>query len=240
MKAFSFILVALTAIGSVTISQAQTAEEIVTKHIDAIGGKDKLAQINSIYQENTIEVMGNEATSKTTIVNGKGFKSEVDFGGQKIVQCITDKGGWSINPMMGQTSAEPMTEEQFNYGKEQLDIGGPLLNYAAKGHKVEFLGKEDVNGVSALKLKMTTKANVESTFFIDPSTYYVIRNVSKANLNGQEMETTVNYSDYKKTDFGFVMAYSTEVNLPQGLTVKSKTTKVEINKPVDENIFKAS
>src|SRR5690349_9813889 len=106
MKVFRIALVALTTFGSVAVSHAQTAEEIIAKHINAIGGKEKLAQINTIYQENTIEVMGNEATSTTIIVNGKGFKNEVDFGGQKIVQCITDKGGWSINPLAGQTTAE--------------------------------------------------------------------------------------------------------------------------------------
>jgi hypothetical protein len=240
MKAFSIALVGLATLGSVVTSQAQTADEIIAKHITAIGGKEKLAQINSIHQESTIEVMGNEASSTTIIVNGKGFKNEVNFGGQKIVQCVTDKGGWSINPMMGQTTAEPMTEEQLTYGKEQLDIGGPLLNYQAKGNKVEFAGKEDVNGVSALKIKVTTKANVQSTYFIDPTTYYVIRNVSKASMNGQEMETTINFSDYKKTDFGYVIPYSTELNLPQGFTIKSTTKKVEINKPVDESVFKAS
>ena len=239
MKLFSIALIALTTVGNVVISQAQTAEEIIAKHITAIGGKEKLAQINSIYQENTIEVMGNEANSTTIVVNGKGFKNEVNFGGQKIIQCITDKGGWSINPMTGQTTAEPMTDEQYKFGKDQLDIGGPLVNYATKGNKVELVGKEDLNGINAFKIKVTTGSNVESLYFIDPTTYYVLKNVSKASISGQDMETSILYSDYKKTDFGYVMPYSMEMNLPQGFTIKSTTKKVEINKPVDENVFKA-
>jgi hypothetical protein len=240
MKAFSIALVALTTIGTVAVSQAQTADEIIAKHINAIGGKEKLAQINSIYQESSIEVMGNEATSTTTIVNGKAFKNEVNFGGQKIVQCITDKGGWSINPLTGQNTAEPMPEEQVKALQEQIDIGGPLLNYATKGHKVELIGKEEVNGVNAYKVKVTTANKVESVYFIDPATYYVLKSVTKTNMNGQDIETSILYSNYQKTDFGYVLPYSTEMNLPQGFTIKSTTKKVEINKPVDENIFKAS
>jgi len=77
MKLLHIALVAATTLGSVAITRAQTADEIVAKHISAIGGKEKLMQINSLYQENTIEVMGNEASSTTTILNGKGLKNEV-------------------------------------------------------------------------------------------------------------------------------------------------------------------
>src|SRR2546425_13338282 len=129
MKTLKLALVGLTALAGIS-AKAQTADEIVAKHIEAVGGKDKISKINSIYLENSIEVMGNEAPGTTVILNGKGFKSEMDFNGQKIVQCITDKGGWTINPMAGQTSATPMPEELVKQGQDQLYIGGPLFNYA--------------------------------------------------------------------------------------------------------------
>jgi hypothetical protein len=240
MKALKIALLGLTTLGSVTLAHAQTADEIISKHIDAIGGKDRLSKINSLYVESTIDVMGNEASSTTTILNGKAFKSEVDFGGQKIVQCVTDKGGWSINPMQGQTTATPMPAEQLDALKGQIDVGGPLYNYAEKGNKVELQGKEDVNGVSAYKIKLTTPGKVENTYYIDPATYYVLKTISKANIGGQDMETSIVYSNYQKTDFGYVMPYSTEMTLPQGFTIKSSAKKVEVNKTIDENIFKAS
>ncbi|MEJ7770110.1 MAG: hypothetical protein WKF89_19990 [Chitinophagaceae bacterium] len=237
MKALKLGLLAMSVIVSCSVASAQTADEVVAKHIDAIGGKEKIAMINSIYMENSFEVMGNQAPSKTTILNGKGFKNEVDFNGQKIVQCVTDKGGWSINPMSGSTTATQMPEEQLKAAQEQLNIGGPLFNYTEKGNKIELLGNEDIQGVIAFKLKVVTKSNVETTFFIDPKSYYVLKSVSKQNMNGQGMEATANFSDYKKTDYGYVVPFTTELQLPQ-FTIKSNTTKVEINKPVDENFFK--
>src|SRR5687768_11326152 len=105
MKIF---LLALTAVLTVSFATAQTADEILTKHIDAIGGKDKLAQVTSIYLESGTEVMGNEMETKTTIVNGKAYRNESDFNGQKLVQVMTDKGGWMINPFAGSSEPTPI------------------------------------------------------------------------------------------------------------------------------------
>src|SRR4051794_11151817 len=121
MKAIKFAVLGIIALCTIVSAKAQSVDEIVGKYVDALGGKDKISKITSLYQESTIEIMGNEASSTTTILNGKAFKNEMDFGGQKIVQCVTEKGGWSINPLMGQTTAEPMTDEQAKAAKDQLD-----------------------------------------------------------------------------------------------------------------------
>ena len=106
----SFLFVAISV---ATLTYAQNVNEIVNKHIEAIGGKDKIENMKSLYTEGVMSVMGNEAPMKITILNGKGFKSEVEFNGQKIVQTITDKGGWAINPMTGSTTAQAVPEEQY-------------------------------------------------------------------------------------------------------------------------------
>jgi len=59
--------------------RAQTADEIVNKYIKAIGGKELISSIKSIYEEGTLEVNGNEGPSTTYIVSGKAFKNTIDF-----------------------------------------------------------------------------------------------------------------------------------------------------------------
>ena len=236
MKSLQVAFLGITLLGSVTL-QAQSVDDIIAKHIEAIGGKEKVSGLKSIYKEESIQVMGNEAPSITYIVDGKGFKSEVDFGGQKIVQCFSENGSWGLNPMAGQSAPEAYPAEVAKMSKGQYDIVGALYNYSAKGNKVELLGNEDVNGVSCYKLKVVTPENVETIYFIDSKTYYGVKRISKINMQGQEAEAGITFSDFRKTDYGYVMPYATEIALPQGFNLTSVIKKVEINKPIDMKIF---
>jgi outer membrane lipoprotein-sorting protein len=241
INTMKFLRVPVVALAALTIGisvNAQTVDDIVNKHTEALGGKDKLAGMKSISIEADLDIAGNQASSTTTILYGKGSLSSVDFGGQKIISSITtDKGGWSINPLAGQATAEPLPDDQLNAGKALLYPGSPLVNYAAKGNKVELAGQEDVNGVKAYKLKVTSKEGANLTFFVDPTTYYIVKSVTKLSVNGQDVEQAVNFSDYKKTDYGFVAPYTSARDLPNGMTINITVRKIEINKEVDPKIF---
>lgn len=226
-----FVLTSLT-MGTI---QAQTADDIVTKYVDALGGKKILSTIKTLYVESSIDVMGNEAPCTTYIIGGKGYKNELDFNGTKIVQCITDKGGWALNPMAGNASATPIPDDQVKASQTQLQIGGPLYDYAAKGNKVELIGKDTSGGATAYKLKLTT-GSVDITYYIDAATYHINKAVSKFSVQGQEIESTASFSDYRKTNFGYTMAYSQKVELPQ-MTLTITNKKVEVNKDIDPAIF---
>jgi hypothetical protein len=235
-----FLRVSVAALAALTVSfsvKAQTVDEIINKHIDALGGKEKISAMKSLYTEAEMDIMGTAAPSATTILYGVGSYSEVNFNGQKIVNCFTDKGAWGINPLMGQATAEDLPEEQAKSGKSQLFPGGNLFDYAARGNKVELAGQEDVNGVKAWKLTVTTKDGGRFVHFIDPTSFYIIRTVMKVNAGGQEVEQGINFSDYKKTDYGFVVPYASSIEFGNGMTLGVTVKKVEINKAVDPKIF---
>jgi len=217
-------------LGMVT-TQAQSVDDIVSKHIEALGGKTVLNSIKSIYVESTVEFMGNEAPSTTYILNGKGYKNELDFSGTKIVQCVTDKGGWAINPMAGATTAQAIPADQLKNYQLQLHVGGPLMDYAAKGYKAELTGKDS----ASYKIRLTTPDGIDMTYFIDQKTYLINKAVSKISMGGQEIETTAVFSDYRLTN-GYSLAYSQQVILPQ-VTLNITNKKVEMNKDIDPAMF---
>lgn len=211
---------------------APPADEIVSKYVAAIGGKDAISQVKSMTTESAVQVMGNESPSTTTVVDGVGYKSETDFNGAKIVQCYNDKGGWIVNPMAGANDPTPMPDDVYNAGKGQINVGGALYDYAAKGSKVESMGKDG----NAYKIKLTTKENVEAIYLIDSSTYFVTAVMSKGKMQDQDVDITTKFSDYRKTDLGYVIPYAIDIDLGQfALSIAVK--KVELNKTIDPAIF---
>lgn len=233
MKTF---LLSLTSLLLFFCATAQTADDIVNKHIDGIGGKDKLSQITSYLTEKTTEVMGNEFKTTTTVVNGKGYRNAADFNGQQLVQVVTDKGGWNINPFTGSAPATALTPEEYKSTEDAVYLPDPLFNYAQHGAKVELVGQEKVGNINAFKLSYTNKDSAVSTFYIDPSTWYIIQEVSTGIIQGQQTSITISYSDYKKTDFGVFVPYTVGIDMGQ-YNLKNTTTKVEFNKSVDPTIF---
>jgi hypothetical protein len=226
------ILVVSALAGAVSLS-AQTADEIVSKHVAAIGGKDAISQVKSVYAENSVTMMGGDNPSTTMIVDGVGYKNETEFNGTKIVQCYTDRGGWTINPMAGAANATPMPDDVYNAGKGQVNIGGALYDYAAKGSKIELLGKDG----SAYKIKLTSKENVEAVYLIDSTSYFVTSVVSKGKMQDQDVDITTKFSDYRKTDLGYVIPYAIDLDIGGQFTLTIAVKKVELNKTIDPAVF---
>src|SRR5689334_17414279 len=86
MKITKFCLLLLTAVSLGFAAKAQTADEIISKYTDAIGGKDKVNQIKSLQIDGTVSVMGSDNPASTTLLVGKGYLSQAEINGSKIIQ----------------------------------------------------------------------------------------------------------------------------------------------------------
>lgn len=226
-------LTLLFAVAGFTMIKAQTADEIVNKSIDAMGGKDKLDQVKTVIVNNTTEAMGNQGPSTTQIINGKAYRLDFEISGQKSTQVFTDKGGWQINPFMGATTAQPIPDEIYKQSKGQLYFTGPLYNYAARGNKIELLGKDGNN----YKLKITNADSVETIAYIDATTYYMTKITRQASMMGQNLELTVSFSNYKVTDLGITIPFTTEINYGGQFLITNNINKIEFNKTIDPAVF---
>lgn len=214
-------------------SIAQTTDEIIAKHIEAIGGKDNWAKIKSLRTEGTIKAQGAEIKIISTQIDKKASRTDIALMGMNGYNILTTTEGWQFMPFQGQTKPEPMTADDVKTGQDELDIQDEFITYKQLGKKIENLGKDDVDGTECFKIKMIDKDGKETTYYLDPSNYFVIKETAKIKANGKEMENSSTYSNYKKTENGVFIA----MNIGGGFG-DMEITKIEINPKIDESIFK--
>lgn len=224
-------LFVLASLALVTICRAQTAEEIVNKSIDAVGGQTAIAAVKSIVFNQTLEVMGNEVPSVTTILAGKGFKDEIDFQGTKIVNAMNDKVAWTVNPMQGQATPVALPDDQYKQTMNRLNIV-PISAWASNGGKIELQGKDTAD----YKIHMTNSVGADVVYYINIKTYLLDRTDINVTAAGQQITTTSHYSDYRKTDPGLLLPFSMVMDLPQ-MSLTFTTKSVDVNKPIDPASF---
>lgn len=221
---------------------AQTVDDVLGNYYKAMGGKEKLGALQSIYMEGvSVRPDGNEVTSKLWKENKKAMRREVNSGMFSFTMILTDKEGWRTNPQAG-GKFQPMEPEMVSGQQNELDIAGPLVDYAAKGHKVELQGQEDVNGKNCYKVHVTYASGRDGTYYIAPDTWYVVRFKAKGmgmrrpgGGGNPDQEFVVDYSDFRKTDDGYVFPWQVTM---AGMGGTTNYEKIEVNKAADPKLFK--
>ncbi len=226
----------LALLGTALVS-AQTADDIINKYINAIGGKDQLSAIQSYYAEGSVDVMGGQGTLVVSRINGKSVKTEINVMGTAVTLCFNETGGWTINPMTGNYSAIDMADAQYKAGRDDINLTGPFADYAAKGFKAELVGDQTIGNVNAKKVVMTSADNVATEYYFDPETGYLLQMVQNSEMGGQPMTISNTFSNYQKVDGGLVTPFTTETNYGGQYFLTTSFTKIEINKALDPAIF---
>jgi hypothetical protein len=99
---------------------------------------------------------------------------EVDFAGRTAVQVYDGQNGWKFRPYLNRTDVEPFTAEE-SQSETDRDMDGPLVDYQAKGTKVELEGVERVEGHPAYKLKATTKNGTVQHVWVDAQSFLDVK-----------------------------------------------------------------
>ena len=217
---------------------AQTADEVVDKHLAAIGGKDAWKKVTTVITEGNMDVQGASVNVVSKTIKDKGTRQDISVMGMSGFTILTPSAGWVYMPWAGQGAAEAIPDSLVKQGADQLDTQGSLVDYAAKGNKIELAGKEDVDGKPTFKIKVLHKSGKAETLFIDASTYYIVKSVTVQQVNGQSVEGTTWFSDYKKQAEGYVVPMKINMPISMGMNVDLNVTKVAINQPIEDSIFK--
>jgi hypothetical protein len=233
MKMFKKLLFAGLAFATLSVS-AQTADEIVAKNIEAMGGAAKLATLTSVKMSGTMSAQGQDFPITFTTVHQKGVRIEFEIMGTSNYYVANAEKGFVFMPIAQMQEPKEMEADQYSSFVKQMNLQGAFTNYKEKGTKIELAGTEKVDGAEADKLKATNKEGKTTTYFIDKKTSRLVKTIGTGKgPDGTEMEMETTFSDYKQNEGGYWFAYSTTT--PNGpLTFE----KIETNVKVDESIFK--
>ncbi len=235
----NLILLGLLIFGLVLVqfAQGQTVDDIISKHIDAMGGRQKIITLSSALMSGTFTAMG--ATSPINITTTKkhmiGSRIDIDADGVNNYQVITPKNGWIFTPIQGDKAPRPLADDQVKALQVQLDLHGPFINHREKGIKIEMAGKDSVDGALCYKLKVTSPNTNVTVYFINSQSDLIVKTSTKMFQFGKLEDVETTYSDYKQNEDGYWFAY-TNVG-PRGATHHEKITT---NVAVDEKIFKVN
>jgi outer membrane lipoprotein-sorting protein len=217
---------------------AQTVDEILAKNIQARGGAEKLAAIQSRKMTGRVVLPGGFELGYTQI-NKRPDKVREEYAlqGMSIIQSYDGSNGWQIDPTQGKKTAEPLGEEDLRGLLDDAAFDGTLIGYKERGATVELLGKEDVDGSPAYKLRVKEKNGDVKTVYLDEDAMLEIKVEIKRMIRGAERESEVSIGDYKATD-GVMLAHSLE-SKPKGAQQGQKLTieRVEDNPKIDDAFF---
>ena len=235
-----FTGVALISASAETQDQkAPTLDELVAKNIEAKGGADALRALKSLRSNGKLIV--NEGQLQLAYAQTKKrpgeVRSEFSLQGMTAVQAYDGKEGWKISPFQGRKDPEKMSADDIKPLMEDAEIDGPLVDWKAKESTIEYLGREDVDGTSAYKIKVMRKNGDVSFVYLDPDHFLEIRILTQRVRHGAQEEVETDVSDYEKIG-GVFVPFSVESGR-KGDPDKQKIVieKAEANVPVDDAIF---
>lgn len=234
MKLLRTALVALATTATLSVS-AQTGDDIVNKHIEAVGGKN-LDKVKSIKYTGSMSVQGMDIDLTQTVVNDKGLRMDFSIMGANCYMIITPDGGWMYMPVQpGMDKVQELPKEQLKDAKDKFNIKTMLVADKSNIKKATLAGKDTLEQIACYKVNITGKDDKEMTCYFDMASYNLLRTEMNVTVNDEEHEVAVSFSDFRKTPEGITLPMK-QTNPAFGGDLVYKTAEINGNIPAD--VFK--
>ena len=213
----------------------QSLDEVLAKHAAAHGGAEKWRAVNSMIVTGTQVAFSNPAPFVFEWRRPDSVRFEQSILGAKITVAHNGSVTKWIHPILDIKEPAAVPEAHAALARRAVEIESPLVDAAAKGNKVELLGKADVDGQPALKLKVTRKDGAEETWYLDPGSYLELARFDRTLDLPEPKDRWTYYSDFRTVD-GLVIPHRQEQEYSirnVSLTVE----KVQVNPEIDPERF---
>jgi len=277
--ATAFALSLKAAPGDAPAARTLSATEIVDKNVAARGGLQAWRAVETMTLTGKMGAGGNQrAALSVPIAGGRNAASnlqgirerrveevqlpfemdlarphkarvELQLKGQTAIQVYDGRNGWKLRPFLNRLEVEPYTAEEMKVASMQSELDGPIVDYAAKGTRIELDGIEKVEGRDTYKLKLTLKSGDVTHVWVDAQTFLETKIEGQPRrLDGSYHPVEVYYRDYRNVN-GLEIPFVLETRvLPVAKTAlglrdtpvppeKAFIEKVVINPKFDAGLF---
>jgi outer membrane lipoprotein-sorting protein len=234
MKKTILIIISL-AVFTVGSAYAQDLQKILDKYFKTIG-QEKILKVETIVSTGKTLQMGMEMPFKTITKRPNKAYMEVDIQGVKMVMAFDGKNGWAIQPWTGSQEPVDLLGPELRPMREMSDMDGSLWNYVDKGHQIELLGTEEMEGTKVYVLKVTRKDGDISHYYLDSEKYVMLKLIYSMVINGQETEMVFLMSNYQDVE-GYIMPFKTEQRFNGQSDMTITFDEVKFNVDIDDAVF---
>jgi len=181
-------------------AHAYTVEELAAKNAEAKGGLAALHAIQSLRQSGKLLVNNDQIQLGYVEIKKRPgqVRAEASLQGLTAVQAWDGSQAWQIQPFQGRKDPEQQPVDDVKDLIDDADFDGPLVDYAAKHYKLDYLGTEDVDGTEAYKVQVTQPNGDVLYVYLDPDYFLEIRIVARHLVRGAPKETLTDFGDYEK------------------------------------------
>ena len=241
------IIIVLLAVPLIVVADSTTAPvdltaaQIVERNISARGGLQAWRGVKTLSMSGKLDAGGKQKVQLPFVLEmerNRKTRLELQFNGQTAVQVYDGTNGWKLRPFLNRRDVEPYTQDELKAASMQADIDGPLVDYVAKGTKVQLEGIQSVEGHDAFNLKLTLKTGQVQHIWVDAQTFLDVKiEGTPRRLDGRFHPVATYLRDYRSVN-GLMIPYMNETAV-DGVkqTEKIQVEKVIVNPKLEDSHF---
>ncbi len=204
-----------------------TAESIIDKYIQSIGGKEALISVKDVTIKGSMSIQGTDIEINTTQKAPNKILVEMLMGGNVMSRQVFDgEKGKVVSPM-----GEEVMDGQMLLEMKESSALFPELEYFSNTTKVELLGIEELDGNQVYKIQVVKPSGNTVTAF------YCVKDglKYKETIPSPQGIVTTSFLDYQTIN-GVMFPMNMKLNVgPQNIEVKQSSIKV--NTGVEDILF---
>jgi len=205
-----------------------SADEILERNFAALGGRERIRAVRTLRLEATQRAGSRVDAVKLYWKRPDRLRIEAPNEGLATLQVFDGERAWFTYPALPGFEVQILDGAEREALRAQADlIEGPTFDYAAKGHRVELLGKEKRPEGEIWRLLLTTAQGEVRTLWFDAATFLQVGEERREVRPDGEVTIESTLSDFRAVG-GLLFAHHVESRATAGGSGSGRPAEVSV------------